>query len=146
MSDPSLMEKSMRSVFVGNIPYEVTEDKMKIIFSDVGPVVSFKLVIDRDTGKSKGYGFCEYRDKETAQSAMRNLNNYEMGGRNLRVDIAGTERSRMEMANIHDQQHKERIYGDECKPEDAEQIIIERISTLTPEQMIKIIQEVKSFK
>lgn len=46
------------------------------------------MVFDRETGKPKGYGFCEYKDTETAQSAIRNLNNVELGGRNLRVDIA----------------------------------------------------------
>jgi len=102
---------------VGNIPYEATEEKLKDIFSEVGPVLSFKyvfmqpycltlsyfalnnfrLVYDRETGKPKGYGFCEYKDQETALSAMRNLNGYEIGGRTLRVDNACTEKSRMEM-------------------------------------------------
>jgi RNA recognition motif-containing protein len=54
-------------------------------------------VYDRETGKPKGYGFCEYKDQETALSAMRNLNGYEIGGRTLRVDNACTEKSRMEM-------------------------------------------------
>ena len=52
---------------------------------------------DRESGKPKGYGFCEYKDQETALSAMRNLNSYEIGGRPLRVDNACTEKSRMEM-------------------------------------------------
>lgn len=58
---------------------------------------SFRLVFDRETGKPKGYGFCEYKDAETALSAMRNLNGYEIGGRTLRVDNACTEKSRLEM-------------------------------------------------
>ena len=44
--------------------------------------------MDRETGKCKGYGFCEYADHATALSAMRNLNGYDIGGRNLRVDFA----------------------------------------------------------
>lgn len=43
-------------------------------------------------GKPKGYGFCEYRDAETALSAMRNLNNYDFNGRQLRVDFAETDK------------------------------------------------------
>ncbi|KAI9909411.1 hypothetical protein PsorP6_014738 [Peronosclerospora sorghi] len=77
-----------RSVFVGNIPYDVTEDMLKEIFSEAGSVVNFRLVTDRETGKPKGYGFCEYADGATALSAMRNLNGYEINGRNLRVDFA----------------------------------------------------------
>jgi hypothetical protein len=55
MNDSSgVIDKSVRSVFVGNIPYEATEEKLKDIFGEVGPVVSFKLVFDRETGKPKG--------------------------------------------------------------------------------------------
>ena len=50
----SVIDKSVRSVFVGNIPYEATEEKLKDIFAEVGPVVSFKLVFDRETGKPMG--------------------------------------------------------------------------------------------
>lgn len=57
-----------------------------------------RLVIDRETGKPKGYGFCEYKDEETALSARRNLQGYEINGRQLRVDFAendkGADRSR----------------------------------------------------
>uniref|UniRef100_A0A8C9SKK5 Cleavage stimulation factor, 3' pre-RNA, subunit 2 n=1 Tax=Scleropages formosus TaxID=113540 RepID=A0A8C9SKK5_SCLFO len=62
--DPAV-DRSLRSVFVGNIPYEATEEQLKDIFSEVGLVVSFRLVYDRETGKPKGYGFCEYQDQET---------------------------------------------------------------------------------
>ena len=60
------MDRSLRSVFVGNIPYEATEEQLKDIFSEVGSVVSFRLVYDRETGKPKGYGFCEYQDQDKA--------------------------------------------------------------------------------
>jgi len=53
--------------------------------------VGFRLVFDRDTGKPKGYGFCEFADHETALSAVRNLNNYELGGRPLRIDLADSD-------------------------------------------------------
>ena len=118
MNEPGgqVMDKSLRSVFVGNIPYEATEEKLKDIFSEVGQVgkkdfsaislntnlvlVTFKLVYDRETGKPKGYGFCEYKDQETALSAMRNLNGVEIAGRTLRVDNACTEKSRMEIQSL----------------------------------------------
>lgn len=82
------------------------------VFSSVGPVVSFRfatrsllpllastnstirndrLVFDHGTGKPKGFGFCEYKDPETAASALRNLQGVEVGGRGLRLDFADTD-------------------------------------------------------
>ena len=51
----------------------------------------FRIVYDRETGKPKGYGFCEYQDLETAQSAMRNLNDFDFHGRALRVSYSHTQ-------------------------------------------------------
>ncbi|CAN1239697.1 Cleavage stimulating factor 64 [Linum grandiflorum] len=82
-----------RCVFVGNIPYDVTEEQLIEICREVGPVVSFRLVTDRETGKPKGYGFCEYKDEETALSARRNLQGYEINGRQLRVDFAENDKN-----------------------------------------------------
>ncbi|KAJ2914570.1 hypothetical protein MD484_g5832, partial [Candolleomyces efflorescens] len=78
-------------VFVGNVPYNMGEDQLIDVFKSVGQVVGFRLVFDRDTGKAKGYGFCEFSDHETALSAVRNLNNTEVGGRPLRIDLADSD-------------------------------------------------------
>ncbi|XP_013115010.1 cleavage stimulation factor subunit 2 [Stomoxys calcitrans] len=142
-SDQSIMDKSMRSVFVGNIPYEATEEKLKEIFSEVGPVVSLKLVFDRESGKPKGFGFCEYKDQETALSAMRNLNGYEIGGRTLRVDNACTEKSRMEMQQLLQGPQVENPYGDHCEAEQAPEIITKTVASLPPEQMFELMKQMK---
>ncbi|KAJ6463892.1 hypothetical protein C8R45DRAFT_1024518 [Mycena sanguinolenta] len=78
-------------VFVGNVPYNMSEDALIDVFKSVGQVVGFRLVFDRDTGKPKGYGFCEFADHETAASAVRNLNNTDVGGRPLRIDLADSD-------------------------------------------------------
>ncbi|KAI7897517.1 uncharacterized protein BX663DRAFT_527942 [Cokeromyces recurvatus] len=83
--------RGSRVVFVGNIPFELSEEQLIEVFKEVGPVASFRLLFDRDTGRPKGYGFCEFLDAETAASAVRNLNDYEIGGRQLRVDYAAME-------------------------------------------------------
>ena len=75
-------------MFVGNIFYEVTEDMLIKFLGEVGPVKGFRLVCDRETGKPKGYGFGEYFDVPTAESAVRNLNGRDLGGRTLRLDFA----------------------------------------------------------
>jgi cleavage stimulation factor subunit 2 len=77
---------------VGNIPYDLSETQIVDILQEVGQVMGFRLVFDRETGKPKGYGFCTYQDHETAASAVRNLNNYDIGGRTLRVDFADSDK------------------------------------------------------
>ncbi|XP_015127687.1 cleavage stimulation factor subunit 2 isoform X2 [Diachasma alloeum] len=143
ITDQSLMDKSMRSVFVGNIPYEATEENLKDIFSEVGPVLSFKLVYDRETGKPKGYGFCEYKDQETALSAMRNLNGYEIGGRTLRVDNACTEKSRMEMQSLLQGQNTDNPYGEAVQSDKAPEAISKAVASLPPEQMFELMKQMK---
>lgn len=75
-------------VFVGNIPYGLSEEQISDIFSSAGRVVNFRLVYDRENGKPKGFGFAEYPDPDSAASAVRNLNDYEVMGRKLRVDFS----------------------------------------------------------
>lgn len=106
-------------------------------------ILSFRLVFDRETGKPKGYGFCEYRDQETALSAMRNLNGYEIGGRNLRVDNACTEKSRMEMQNLLNQPPVENPYGEPIQAEKAPEAISKAVASLPPEQMFELMKQMK---
>ncbi len=70
--DASHVPAPSRVVFVGNIPYDMSEEQLKEILSRVGPVLQFRMMFDRETGKPRGYGFCEYGDVDTAQSAIRN--------------------------------------------------------------------------
>lgn len=77
-----------KSVFVGNIPYGLTEEQIVDIFSSAGKVLNFRLVYDRETGRPKGFGFAEYPDSDSAASAVRNLNDYEIMNRKLRVDFS----------------------------------------------------------
>jgi cleavage stimulation factor subunit 2 len=106
-------------------------------------VLSLKLVFDRESGKPKGYGFCEYKDQETALSAMRNLNGYEIGGRTLRVDNACTEKSRMEMAALLSGPQVENPYGDHCNAEEAPEMISKTVASLPPEQMYELMKQMK---
>ncbi|XP_053130006.1 cleavage stimulation factor subunit 2 isoform X4 [Hemicordylus capensis] len=141
--DPAV-DRSLRSVFVGNIPYEATEEQLKDIFSEVGPVVSFRLVYDRETGKPKGYGFCEYQDQETALSAMRNLNGREFSGRALRVDNAASEKNKEELKSLGTGAPIiESPYGDPVNPEDAPESISRAVASLPPEQMFELMKQMK---
>ena len=76
------------AVFVGNISYETSEQDLHDLMSEVGPIKAMKLVINRDTGSHKGFGFVEYHSEAHAKSAMANLGGKDLGGRKIRVDYA----------------------------------------------------------
>ncbi|KYK56865.1 RNA recognition motif containing protein [Drechmeria coniospora] len=82
-----------RVVFVGNIPYGLSEEQITDIFSSAGKVERFRLVYDSESGRPKGFGFADYPDTDSAASAVRNLNDYEIMGRKLRVDFSNEQRS-----------------------------------------------------
>ena len=77
-----------RTVFIGNIAFDAQEEELRQLFQQVGPISNLRIVVDRETGKRKGFGFVEYSDQETALAAVRNLDNSEVKGRTLRVNIA----------------------------------------------------------
>ena len=75
-------------LFVGNLPYSVTEDDLRSIFSEVGTVKSIKLVIDNLTGRPRGFGFVEMSTEEEAQKAIAQLEGKDCHGRSMKVDRA----------------------------------------------------------
>jgi cold-inducible RNA-binding protein len=75
-------------LYVGNLPYSATEDGLKTHFSSAGSVASVKIIIDRETGRSKGFGFVEMESDDGAQSAVSQLDGQEYEGRSLRVSEA----------------------------------------------------------
>lgn len=77
-----------KTVFVGNIPYGLDEGQIIDLFSTAGTVVNFRLVVDNETSRPKGYGFAEFADADSAASAVRNLNDHQVQGRQLRVDFS----------------------------------------------------------
>lgn len=77
-----------KKLYVGGIPYRTTEDELKEFFSGVGTVESAIIIIDRMSGRSKGFGFVEMATEEDAQAAIDKLNGAEMGGRTISVSEA----------------------------------------------------------
>jgi RNA recognition motif-containing protein len=75
-------------LFVGNLPHTTTSDELRSLFSEVGPVESCSVIIDRETGRSKGFGFVEMNSIETADAAKEKLDGQEVNGRALTVKDA----------------------------------------------------------
>ena len=76
-----------KSIYVGNLPWSATEEQVQSLFADYGPVVSVKLVSDRETGRARGFGFVEMEEGD-ARNAIAGLNGVEFEGRTLRVNEA----------------------------------------------------------
>ena len=74
-------------MYVGNLPYNTTDDELRELFSQHGSVLDAKVIMDRETGRSRGFGFVEM-DDSTARTAMEQLNGSEFAGRTLRVNEA----------------------------------------------------------
>ena len=74
--------------YVGNMNYGMSEEDLKDVFTAYGEVVSTKIIIDRDTGRSKGFGFVEMSTEDEARAAIAELDGKEVSGRNLRVSEA----------------------------------------------------------
>jgi RNA recognition motif-containing protein len=75
-------------LYVGNLPYTAKEESLKDHFSSAGSVASVKIIIDRETGRSKGFGFVEMESDDGAQTAVSQLDGQEFEGRSLRVSEA----------------------------------------------------------
>ena len=76
------------NIYVGNLPYSVTEDELQNAFSEFGEVSSVKIITDRYSGQSKGFGFVEMPNNSEADEAINSLNESQMKGRSIRVNQA----------------------------------------------------------
>jgi RNA recognition motif-containing protein len=83
-----------KKLYVGNLSYNMTEQELHTLFSEVGEVSSVAIIVDRMSGKSKGFGFVEMSSEAEAQSAIQQLNGREVNNRSIRVSEAHAPRER----------------------------------------------------
>jgi len=126
LGDP---DREARTVYVGNISPDTVYERIKEVLNEVGTVVSFKMVFDKELHILKTYGFAEYKDIGDAQSAVKNMNSRELDKRNLRVDT---------------------IYrGLQMEIEDpptqvaASDVANQQVNSISPEQMYKLLLQMK---
>ena len=82
------------NIYVGNLSYQTTEDELRDLFAEFGDVVSAKLIVDKFTGQSKGFGFVEMSNNSEAQKAMDELNGRDVNGRGITVNQARPRQER----------------------------------------------------
>lgn len=83
-----------KRLYVGNLPYSMTEEELANVFTKAGAVTDVAIVVDRDTGRSKGFGFVEMADEATALAAVQQLNGSQVGGRTIKVAEANPRPAR----------------------------------------------------
>lgn len=78
----------MTKLFVGGLPFATTDDELAAAFADYGTVKSAKIITDRETGRSRGFGFVEFESEDEAKAAIAGLDNKELAGRTIHVSEA----------------------------------------------------------
>jgi len=81
-------------IYVGNLSYSTTEDDLRTLFFQAGTVTSVALIKDRDSGQSKGFAFVEMGNQSEAQKAISMFNGFNMGDRELKVNLARPKEER----------------------------------------------------
>ncbi|CAO4362712.1 Protein CBG18685 [Caenorhabditis briggsae] len=82
------MSGSGFSVYVGNAPYQTTEQEMGDFFATAGEVTNVRIVLDRETGRPRGFAFVEFAEEAGANRAVEQFNGTDFNGRSLRVNLA----------------------------------------------------------
>lgn len=85
-----------KTIYVGNLNYQTTEEDLNELFSQYGEVESVKLIMDRETNRPRGFGFVEMIEEDAATAAVSMLNDKDFNGRNLRVNEARERQPRNE--------------------------------------------------
>jgi len=88
-----------KKLFVGGLPYTVDGSQLEEMFSKIGKVVSCDVIIDRETGRSKGFGFVEMENDDEADQAIEKLNDTELEGRKIVVNVARPREERPRFDN-----------------------------------------------
>jgi RNA recognition motif-containing protein len=82
------------NIYVGNLSYEVTEDDLKQMFEEYGSIVKTIIIKDRETGRSKGFGFVEMNEQEDGKKAIQELDGTSVKDRNIKVNEARPRKER----------------------------------------------------
>jgi len=81
-----------KKLYVGNLPFSITEDELRGVFERYGSVASVNVITDRETGRPRGFAFVEMDEANDAGEAIRGLDGSDLGGRNVRVNEAQDRR------------------------------------------------------
>lgn len=85
---------AQQNLFIGSLAYATTDDSLRALFEQIGPVASARVITDRDSGRSKGFGFVEFENEDDNQKAVDQLDGKELDGRTISVGLARPKEDR----------------------------------------------------
>jgi RNA recognition motif-containing protein len=97
-------------LYIGNLAWRTNTDSLKDAFSAYGQVQDAIVMIDRESGRSRGFGFVTFATEEEAKNAVENMNGRDLEGRNIRVDIAAARQERSEPRSFGGYNRERREY------------------------------------
>ena len=138
VNDPS------KTIFVGNIPFNYDPDSLYDTLQIVGKIEKFRIKEENsDNEKTKGYGFCEYKDTETALSALKNLKNIDYNGRQLRINFADNDKTGLNLSQLSEDYIRSFKDFSYIKDNNSELNMRDTIKNLSDEQKLILINFLK---
>lgn len=140
-----MIDKNDRIVYISNLPFDYSEEQVAEIAKSVGPVSDLKLVFDQATGRSRGSAYVQYADHETALSAVRNLNNANVGTRYIRCSLASDSEAYDSVPEFSSQNKLPPLpLGVQVHPsQNPQQVIAYLFSTLDLQKAIDLLGEAR---
>ncbi|EJW03010.1 hypothetical protein EDEG_02592 [Edhazardia aedis USNM 41457] len=136
------------TVYVGNIDFDITEQELIEKLSSIGRVVNFKMMIDKQTGRSKGYGFCEYETPLIAETAVQKLK-VVLNNRQLKINYADVDMSssRKEIPQVSLPIESLKSVVDEMDKKNLKDVVLylKKMAIEQPKKLRKILEENKSL-
>jgi len=147
-------------IFVGNLAFNTTEEQLHQVFSEIGRVIKVRMVTDSETGKPRGFSFVEFEDPQAALAAIRNMNDYELNGRSLRVNFSNsshletlanqlgmdmTQKSTSGAVSSKDPSSKNKLLGIDVNAGNSTQAVADAIRALSRGEMWDVLFQLKAI-
>jgi len=146
-------QQQKHDIFVGNLAFSTTEEQLHQAFSELGRIIKVRMVSDLETGKPRGFAFIEFEDPQAALSAIRNMNDYELNGRRIRVNFSNSSHLEtlagklgMDMSqHSSTQQRQQQQVIEGSSSEKGTSTIADALKSMTKNEMHNVISQLKEI-
>ena len=137
-------------IFVGNLNFSTTEEQLHQAFSEIGRVIKVRMVHDLETGKPRGFAFIEFEDPQAALSAIRNMNDYELNGRRIRVNFSNSSHlealaGKLGMDLSSTSSHQQSRSGADASSGSGTQAVADALKGFSKSEMYDVVAKLKEI-